>query len=82
MLAPSNRSKTLAEVKALDAGYKFSTDHGATFPHRGKGLTIPTLKEVLDALPASNVSRTFGWNSPNVASTIFGPSLITPERPG
>jgi glycerophosphoryl diester phosphodiesterase len=45
---------TLAEVKALDAGYKFSTDNGATFPLRGKGLTIPTLKEVLDALPDSH----------------------------
>ena len=46
---------TLAEVKAFDAGYKFSTDNGATFPHRGKGLTIPTLKEVLDALPDSHI---------------------------
>ncbi|NUM54846.1 MAG: glycerophosphodiester phosphodiesterase [Candidatus Hydrogenedentes bacterium] len=46
---------SLAQVKALDAGHKFSTDNGATFPHRGKGLTIPTLKEVLDALPGSHV---------------------------
>ena len=48
-------AKTLAELKALDAAFKFSTDKGATFPHRGEGLTIPTLKEVLDALPASHV---------------------------
>lgn len=44
---------TLDQVKALDAGHKFTRDNGATFPHRGEGLTIPTLKETLDALPDS-----------------------------
>jgi glycerophosphoryl diester phosphodiesterase len=38
---------TLAELRQLDAGYKFSTDYGRTFPYRGKGITIPTLDEVL-----------------------------------
>ena len=42
---------TLAEVKALDAGYRFSHDGGETFPYRGKGLTIATLEEVLEAFP-------------------------------
>lgn len=42
---------SLAEVKALDAGYKFTPDGGATFPFRGQGLTIPTFEEVLEALP-------------------------------
>ncbi|VVS90718.1 glycerophosphodiester phosphodiesterase [Desulfoluna spongiiphila] len=37
---------TLAQVKALDAGYRFTTDDGATYPWRGKGLTLPTLEEV------------------------------------
>jgi glycerophosphoryl diester phosphodiesterase len=44
---------TFAQVKALDAGYRFTLDDGATFPYRGKGLTIPTLAEALAALPAS-----------------------------
>ncbi|GMV12504.1 MAG: glycerophosphoryl diester phosphodiesterase [Polyangiaceae bacterium] len=43
--------KTLAELKQLDAGYHFSTDGGASFPWRDKGVTIPTLGEVLDAHP-------------------------------
>ena len=30
----------------------------------------------------SSPSSVFGWNSPNVPSTVFGPSLIVPERPG
>jgi len=42
---------TLAELKALDAGYRFSADGGKTFPYRGKGITVPTLAEVLAALP-------------------------------
>jgi len=37
---------TLAQVKALDAGYRFTSDDGATYPWRGKGLTLPTLEEV------------------------------------
>lgn len=42
---------TLSQIKALDAGYRFSSDGGKTFPWRGKGLTVPTLDEVLDAWP-------------------------------
>lgn len=43
---------TLAEVKKLDAAYHFTTDNGQTFPFRGQGITVPTLKEVFDAFPA------------------------------
>src|ERR1043165_3821623 len=42
---------TLAEVKRLDAAYHFSTDGGRSFPLRGTGVTVPTLREVFDALP-------------------------------
>lgn len=42
---------TLAEVKGLDAGYGFSADNGRTHPHRGRGITIPTLEEVFSAFP-------------------------------
>ncbi len=44
---------TLAEVKKLDAGCRFTRDRGATFPHRGKGVQIPTLGEALAAAPDS-----------------------------
>ena len=36
---------TLAEIRELDAGYRF--DAPGQFPHRGQGLTVPTLEEVL-----------------------------------
>lgn len=38
---------TLAELKELDAGYRFTPDDGQTFPFRGQGITMPTLEEVL-----------------------------------
>lgn len=36
---------TLAELQALDAGYRHTPDGGATFPFRGAGHRIPTLAE-------------------------------------
>lgn len=42
---------TLAELGKLDAGHHFTADGGRTFPFRGQGLRIPTLREVLDAYP-------------------------------
>lgn len=42
---------TLAQLQELDAGYRFSTDGGRTFPLRGQGVRIPTIDEVLAALP-------------------------------
>jgi len=42
---------TLAELQQLDAGYRWSPDGGKSYPHRGRGLTVPTLDEVLKAFP-------------------------------
>ncbi len=42
---------TLAEIKALDAGYNWSEDDGQTYPFRGMGITMPTLEEVFTAFP-------------------------------
>lgn len=41
---------TLAELKRLDAGYRFLSLEGET-AFRGRGVTIPTIDEVLAALP-------------------------------
>ena len=43
---------TLAELKRLDAGARFTPDGGRTFPYRGRGITIPTLDEALAAIGA------------------------------
>jgi glycerophosphoryl diester phosphodiesterase len=42
---------TMEQLRKLDAGFHFHTDADAGFPHRGTGLRIPTLPEVLDWLP-------------------------------
>ncbi|SRR5579875_2510472 len=42
---------TVSQLKQLDAGYRFTTDGGKTFPFRGKGLKIPTFEEMLWAFP-------------------------------
>lgn len=46
----------LSEIRALDAGFHFSPDGGASFPFRGQGVTIPTLREVLEAFPRARVN--------------------------
>ena len=42
---------SFASLRRADAGAAFTPDAGATFPYRGRGLTIPTLREVIDATP-------------------------------
>ncbi|UVE17520.1 glycerophosphodiester phosphodiesterase [Pseudomonas sp. LS44] len=41
----------LAELQALDAGYRWSADGGESFPYRGQGVRIPTFAEVLQRFP-------------------------------
>lgn len=46
-------SMRLAELARLDAGYRFTRDGGRTFPYRGRGIRVPTIEEVFDALPTT-----------------------------
>jgi glycerophosphoryl diester phosphodiesterase len=45
------KDMTAAQVLALDAGYRFTTDGGRTFPYRGQGLRLSTLEELFQAYP-------------------------------
>ena len=42
---------TVAELRKIDAGARFTLDGGRTFPFRGQGLRIPALADVLAAFP-------------------------------
>lgn len=42
---------TLAELKELDAGHRFTPDGGRSHPFRGRGIRIPTIDEVLESFP-------------------------------
>ena len=44
------REHTFAELRKLDAGYRFSPN-GWSFPWRGQGLRIPSFEEVATSLP-------------------------------
>jgi glycerophosphoryl diester phosphodiesterase len=44
------RSFSLAALRRLDAGYRFRAADG-TYPYRGRGLGVPTLGELLEAIP-------------------------------
>lgn len=60
---------TWAELSALDAGYWFTSDKGASYPYRGTGLTVPTMEEVLAAFPEALF---------NVELKQSDPSLVEP----
>lgn len=42
-------SMTLAEIRRLDAGHRFTPDRGRSFPYRGTGVRVPTLDEAVAA---------------------------------
>jgi glycerophosphoryl diester phosphodiesterase len=52
-LAGPVRSRTAAELRAADAGARFTSDRGRTYPWRGKGVRLPTLAEVLGIFPGT-----------------------------
>ena len=39
------------KVRELDAGFRFTPDRGATFPYRDRGIRVPSVEEVLSAIP-------------------------------
>jgi len=46
----------LADLQKLDAGYRFTTDGGQSFPERGRGHRIPSLHEVLRTFPDARLN--------------------------
>jgi len=46
---------TLAEIKALDAAYRWTRDEGATTPYRGQDISIPTLEEIFQVFPGQRM---------------------------
>jgi glycerophosphoryl diester phosphodiesterase len=55
---------TLAELQRLDAGHRFSPDRGASFPHRGQAIRIPTLSEAFEEFPGIRFNIEIKQNSP------------------
>src|SRR6185436_17404309 len=49
-------SFTVAELKRLDAAYRFTPDGGASYPLRGRGVGLSTIREVLEAFPHARIN--------------------------
>jgi glycerophosphoryl diester phosphodiesterase len=44
---------TAAQLRALDAGAKFSSDGGHSHPWRGRGVGVPSFDELIESLPST-----------------------------
>lgn len=62
---------TLAELRNLDAGYRFTPDWGATLPYRGKGARVPLLAEVLGEFPDLAVNLDIKEEQPGVEEAVL-----------
>jgi glycerophosphoryl diester phosphodiesterase len=62
---------TLEQVKRLDAGYRFTSDGGNSFPYRGNGIRIPTFEDALKALPDSRFLIELK-EEPEIAAAVIG----------
>ena len=65
------REMTLAEVKRLDAGYRFTRDGGATFPYRGVGIRIPNLEEVYDEFVDAPINVEIKGERPGIEEALW-----------
>ena len=61
---------TLAELKALDAGFGFSPD-GSNRPCFNQGITVPTLAEVFAAFPAAFFNIEVKQESPAIEDRVL-----------
>jgi glycerophosphoryl diester phosphodiesterase len=66
----SVEERTLAELRRLDAGRTFTPDGGRTFPWRGRGLTVPTLAEVLARYPGMLLNAEAKSEDPSLAEAL------------
>ncbi len=63
------RDKTLAEIKQLDAGYRF--EDGEAHPYRGEGLRILTLDEVFKEFPDVAINMEIKEDLPGIEEAIL-----------
>jgi glycerophosphoryl diester phosphodiesterase len=65
-------SQTYAQLRTLDFAYNWSPDGGATFPYRGKGITVATAAELFTAFPHDRLSIEIKPESAPVARQFCG----------
>ena len=63
---------TLAELKRLDAGYRFGLAGDRGHPYRGRGLRIPTLEEAFEAFPDARFNLELKEDLPGIVERSVG----------
>jgi glycerophosphoryl diester phosphodiesterase len=63
-------ARTMAELAALDAGFRFTPDGGRTFPFRGQGVRVPRLAELLAALPEAPLNIEIKQAEPAIVDDV------------
>ena len=61
---------TLAQLKTLDAGYRWTADQGRSFPFRGRGITVPSLSEVLAAFADTPLITEIKEKQPEISQSV------------
>lgn len=62
---------SLAELQALDAGYRWSPERRAeSFPYRGLGIRIPSLEEVFQTFPEELINVEMKQLEPSIADAL------------
>jgi len=62
---------TLAEVQRADAGYTFSTDGGASYPFRDRGIVVPRLADVLGAFARTRFILEVKQTAPSLVPALL-----------
>lgn len=65
------RAHSLAELRALDAGYRFEAADGS-FPFRGRGVRIPTLAELCAEFPDVPLNMEIKQAEPDIIDAVLG----------
>lgn len=55
------------ELAGLDAGHRFTRDEGRSYPYRGRGIAVPTLREVFTAFPRMRMNLEIKPRDPGIA---------------
>lgn len=63
---------TLEEIRRLDAGYRWTGDGGKTHPFRGRGIRIPTLREVFEEFPDARINIEAKHDAPSPVEPVCG----------
>lgn len=64
------RSLAWAELRTLDAGFRFTPDGGRTHPYRGQGVTVPRLVDLITALPDMPLNIEIKQDDPPIVAAV------------